>query len=154
MKTNATRVLEKLNIPFSVSEYKYDDNHIDALSVAKEIGVSPDIIYKTICMLSSSNKLYVFVTPSEFTISLKKARELTGEKDIALLKHDLLQKYTGYIKGGCSPLAMIKPYPTFIENLALLEDKIYISAGLRGAQIIIAPCDLQRATCATFADFT
>lgn len=154
MKTNATRVLEKLNIPFNVSEYEYDDEHIDAASVAKAIGVSSERIYKTICMLSSSNKLYVFVTPSEFTVSLKKARELTGEKEITLLKHDLLKKYTGYIKGGCSPIAMIKPYPTYIEALSQLEDTIYISAGVRGGQIIIAPCDLQRATNAEFADFT
>ena len=105
-------------------------------------------------MKGASNQLYVFVTPAEFTISLKKARSLTGEKEIELLKTDQLLKYTGYIRGGCSPLGMIRQYPTFIEALAELEDYIHVSAGKRGLQLKLTPADLQRATGAVFADFT
>ena len=112
------------------------------------------MVYKTIVMKGSSNNLYVFVTPAEFTISLKKARALTGEKEIELLKLDQLLKYTGYIRGGCSPLGMIKQYPTYIEALAELEEYIYVSAGKRGVQLKLTPADLQKATGAEFADFT
>ena len=85
---------------------------------------------------------------------MKKAHSITGEKELEHLKLDLLQKYTGYIRGGCSPLGMIHTYPTYIDELAELEDFIYVSAGLRGYQIKIKPEDLQRAAKAEFVDFT
>ena len=154
IKTNAMRLLEQKKISFEVVEYEFDEEHLDAVHASMSAGLNPEMVYKTIVMKGSSNNLYVFVTPAEFTISLKKARSLTGEKEIELLKLDQLLKNTGYIRGGCSPLGMIKQYPTFIESLAELEDYIYVSAGKRGLQIKITPADLQRATGAVFADFT
>ena len=85
---------------------------------------------------------------------MKKVREITGSKDIDLLKMDDLLKTTGYIRGGCSPLGMIRKYPTFIEETAQIEDYIYVSAGQRGLQLKLKPDDLVRAADARYADFT
>ena len=153
-KTNAMRLLEQKGIAYETVEYEVDEDHLDAVHASQSAGLDPETVYKTIVMKGASNQLYVFVTPAEFTISLKKARALTGEKDLELLKTDLLLKYTGYIRGGCSPLGMIRQYPTFIEALAELEDYIHVSAGKRGLQLKLTPADLQRATGAVFADFT
>lgn len=154
VKTNAMRLLEQKKISYEVIEYEFDEDHLDAIHASKSAGLNPEMVYKTIVMKGSSNNLYVFVTPAEFTISLKKARALTGEKEIELLKLDQLLKYTGYIRGGCSPIGMIKQYPTYIEALAELEEYIYVSAGKRGVQLKLTPADLQKATGAEFADFT
>lgn len=154
VKTNAMRLLEQKNISYEVIEYEFDEDHLDAIHASKSAGLNPEMVYKTIVMKGSSNNLYVFVTPAEFTISLKKARALTGEKEIELLKLDQLLKYTGYIRGGCSPIGMIKQYPTYIEALAELEEYIFVSAGKRGLQLKLTPADLQKATGAEFADFT
>ena len=153
-KTNAMRLLEQKGIAYETVEYEVDEDHLDAVHSSQSAGLDPETVYKTIVMKGASNQLYVFVTPAEFTISLKKARALTGEKELELLKTDLLLKYTGYIRGGCSPLGMIRQYPTFIEALAELEDYIHVSAGKRGLQLKLTPADLQRATGAVFADFT
>lgn len=153
-KTNAMRLLEQKGIAYETVEYEVDEDHLDAVHASQSAGLNPETVYKTIVMKGASNQLYVFVTPAEFTISLKKARALTGEKELELLKTDLLLKYTGYIRGGCSPLGMIRQYPTFIEALAELEDYIHVSAGKRGLQLKLTPADLQRATGAVFADFT
>lgn len=154
VKTNAMRLLEQKKISYEVIEYEFDEDHLDAIHASKSAGLNLEMVYKTIVMKGSSNNLYVFVTPAEFTISLKKARALTGEKEIELLKLDQLLKYTGYIRGGCSPIGMIKQYPTYIEALAELEEYIFVSAGKRGLQLKLTPADLQKATGAEFADFT
>ena len=153
-KTNAMRLLEQKGIAYETVEYEVDEDHLDAVHASQSAGLDPETVYKTIVMKGASNQLYVFVTPAEFHISLKKPRSLTGEKEIELLKTDQLLKYTGYIRGGCSPLGMIRQYPTFIEALAELEDYIHVSAGKRGLQLKLTPADLQRATGAVFADFT
>ena len=153
-KTNAMRILDQKGIEYSVVEYDVDVEHLDAITASREAGIDPEFVYKTIVMTSSSGQLYVFVTPALFSVSLKKAKELTKEKNLELLKQDLLLKYTGYIRGGCSPLGMIRKYPVYIEELAQLEDYIYVSAGLRGCQIRIRPQDLCTACEAGFASFT
>ena len=153
-KTNAMRLLEQLGISYEVVTYEVDEEHLDAVHASEAANLPLEQVYKTIVLKGASGNLYVFVTPAEFSISMKKARSITGEKELELLKLDLLQKYTGYIRGGCSPLGMIHTYPTYIDELAELEDFIYVSAGLRGYQIKIKPEDLQRAAKAEFVDFT
>ena len=103
--------------------------------------------------MNSDKELFVFCLPAEFSVSLKKARAVTNSKDIDLLPLSELQKYTGYIRGGCSPLGMKKHYPTFISELAELEETIYVSAGQRGMQLSLKPDDLLKATNGTYADF-
>lgn len=154
IKTNAMRILDAKGIEYSVHSYEYDEEHLDAIHAANSAGLELEKVFKTIVMKNSDNMLFVFCLPAEFEISMKKARALTGSKDIELLKMSELQKYTGYIRGGCSPLGMIRKYPTFIEETALLEDRIYVSAGQRGLQLEVDPNDLARAVDGTFADFS
>ena len=154
VKTNAMRILESLSIPYSIHTYEWDEEHLDAIHLAKSAGLELEKVFKTIVMQNNLNQLFVFCLPAEFEISTKKARELTQSKDIELLKLSELQKHTGYIRGGCSPLGMIRKYPTFIEETAQLEDRIYVSGGQRGIQIEIDPNDLIKATGGVFADFS
>ena len=153
IKTNAMRILDSLSIEYEVHKYQWDEEHLDAVHAADSIGLDTERVFKTIVMKNNENRLFVFCLPSDFSISLKKARALTGSKDIDLLPMSELRKYTGYIRGGCSPLGMIRKYPTFIEETALLEDTIFVSAGERGYQICLKPEDLKVAAEATFADF-
>lgn len=152
-KTNAMRILDSMKIPYDVKVYEYDVNNLDAMHLSLSAGLNPDEVFKTIVMITNTNALYVFVTPAEAEISLKKARNLTGAKEITLLKTDLLLKYTGYIRGGCSPIGMIRKYPTFIEETAFLSEKVYVSAGVRGKMIRLSPEDLTRASGAETAEF-
>lgn len=154
MKTNAMRILESLGIGYSVHTYSFDEEHLDAIHAAESAGLPLERVYKTIVMQNSSRETFVFCLPAEAEISLKKARALTGSKEIDLIKLADLQKITGYIRGGCSPLGMKRKFPTFIEELATLESTIFISAGQRGMQLEVSPEDLAKAADATFADFT
>lgn len=148
------RILEAMGIPYEVKTYEWDDEHLDAVHASEAAGLDPEQVFKTIVLKNIQNEIYVFCLPAQFEISLKKARTVTGSKDIDLIKMMELQPLTGYVRGGCSPLGMKKHYPTYIEELALLQDHIYVSAGQRGIQLKVAPQDLAKAADAQFADFT
>ncbi len=154
MKTNAMRILDALKIEYSVLEYEWDEDHLDAIHLAATAGIDYEHVFKTIVMRTNDRRLFVFCLPADFSISLKKARALTGAKEIDLLPMNELQKNTGYIRGGCSPLGMIRKYPTFIEETAELEDYICVSAGVRGCMLRLKPEDLAKALEAPFADFS
>lgn len=154
IKTNAMRILEKNGISYTTVTYNVDEKHLDAVHIATAVGLDLEKVFKTIVMVNQSKELFVFCLPAQLDISLKKARDLTGSKSIDLLELNLLQKYTGYIRGGCSPLGMIHNYPTFIEELATIEDFIYVSGGLRGLQVCLSPEDLRKCCNGTFASFT
>lgn len=153
-KTNAMRILEGQSIEYEVLSYDWDEEHLDAVHASSTSGIPAEQVFKTIVMQNSDNEVFVFCLPAEFSISLKKARALTGSKEIDLIKTDNLLSLTGYVRGGCSPLGMRKHFPTFVEELSLLQEHIYVSAGLRGFQIKITPDDLVKATGGLFADFT
>lgn len=152
-KTNAMRILEQLNIEYETKNYEVDENNLDAIHAAGSAGLELECVYKTIVMQASDNSVFVFCLAAEESISLKKARAITGSKDIDLIKMDVLQKTTGYIRGGCSPLGMKKNFPTYISEMAQIEDYIYVSAGVRGVQLKIKPDDLLKAANATYEDF-
>ncbi len=153
-KTNAMRILESLGIEYEVHSYDWDEEHLDAVHASASAGLPSEQVFKTIVMQNSDNEVFVFCLPAEFSVSLKKARALTGSKDIDLIKMENLLGLTGYIRGGCSPLGMKRHFPTFVEELALLQDHIYVSAGVRGFQLKVRPTDLVKAAEASFADFT
>lgn len=153
-KTNAMRILEALAIEYEVHTYEWDEEHLDAMHASFSSGLPSEQVYKTIVMQNSDQEVFVFCLASDFSVSMKKARALTGSKSIDLIKMDSLRSITGYMRGGCSPLGMKKQFPTFVEELALLEEHIYISAGLRGLELKIRPVDLVEAAGASFADFT
>ena len=106
-KTNAMRILETAGVPYSSAEYAWDEAHLDAVSAAQKLNIEPDMLFKTIVMISEDNEVFVFCVPAPSEVSLKKVRDITGKK-ITPLKLDALQKTTGYIRGGCSPLGMKK----------------------------------------------
>jgi Cys-tRNA(Pro)/Cys-tRNA(Cys) deacylase len=151
-KTNAIRILESQNIAHVVTEYKSDDEEIDAVSVANKMGVEPETVFKTLVARNEKNELCVFVIPGNFELNLKKAASASSNKKIEMIKVKELQPLTGYIRGGCSPVGMKKLFPTFIDETAQLQDKIFVSAGIRGMQINLNPNDLARVIDAKFAD--
>ncbi len=152
-KTNAMRILEKENIPYSIKTYEVDENNLDAIHVAKNANINIDLVYKTIVMINEKKEVFVFCLPAEFDVSLKKAKKITNSNKIELLKLNDLKNITGYIRGGCSPIGMKKQYTTYLSDIAQLEESIYISAGVRGMQLIINPDDLIKCISATYEDF-
>ncbi len=152
MKTNAVRILESHNILHSTIEYEFNEDEIDAVSVAKKVGVDADTVFKTLVARNEKNDLCVFVIPAVFELNLKKAAAASSGKKIEMIKMKELQPLTGYIRGGCSPIGMKKLFPTFIDETAQLYDQIYVSAGIRGMQLKISPTDLAGIINAEFAD--
>ena len=122
------RILEAAGVPYSSVEYAWDEAHLDAVSAARKLNIDPDMLFKTIVMISEDNEVFVFCVPAPSEVSLKKVRNITGKK-ITPLKLESLQKTTGYVRGGCSPLGMKKHFSTFIDETAQLYDRIYVSAG-------------------------
>lgn len=151
-KTNAIRILESLGINFNSASYEFNDNDIDAESVAIKLGLNPENVFKTLVTVGSDKRNYVFVIPGNYELDLKKAASASGIKKIELIKMKDLLSLTGYIRGGCSPIGMKKLFPTFIDESAQLFDRIYVSAGVRGMQISLSPTDLAKIVKAEFCD--
>lgn len=151
-KTNASRILDSLGIPYELEIYDVDQEHQSAVEVAEAIGVAPERIYKTLVLKGQKDPFIVAVIPGNAHLNLKKIAKASGNKNCEMLPMRDLQSVTGYIRGGCSPIGMKKPFPTYIEELATIEKSIVISAGKRGLQIIINPNDLVRALNAVLAD--
>jgi Cys-tRNA(Pro)/Cys-tRNA(Cys) deacylase len=139
IKTNAMRILDKMKVEYKVITYDVKDNKIDGVSVSKKIGRDEKYVYKTIVTMGISKSIYIFLIPVREEIDFKKASKITNEKTIEMLDLSELQKYTGYIRGGCSPLGMKKQYKTFIHDSALELQTIIVSAGKIGFQIEINP---------------
>ena len=152
MKTNAIRILEYQSVEHSTIEYKPNEEEIDAISVAKKINAEPEIVFKTLVAKNEKNELLVFIIPGTFELNLKKAAFSSNNKKIEMIKVKELQPLTGYIRGGCSPIGMKKLYPSFIDETAQLNKKIFVSAGVSGMQIKISPADLAGVINAQFAD--
>ena len=137
IKTNAMRILDKRNAAYNIITYDVKDNNIDGISVAKKIGREEKYVYKTLVTHGISKDIYIIVIPVIEEIDFKKAAKVTNEKRVEMLDLLDLQKYTGYIRGGCSPIGMKKQYKTFIDKSALEIDKIIVSAGKIGFQVEI-----------------
>ncbi|HZG58915.1 MAG TPA: Cys-tRNA(Pro) deacylase [Anoxybacillus sp.] len=146
VKTNAMRVLDKNMIPYNVITYDSQDRKIDGISVAHKIGKDPQAVYKTLVAQGNSGNIYVFVIPVESELDLKKAAQATGEKNVALVPMKDIQKLTGYIRGGCSPIGMKKLYPTFIDSSASQFEHIIVSGGKIGVLIELSVEALQSVT--------
>lgn len=151
-KTNAVRLLETAHIPFATREYEYDENDLAAQHVAEALGQDINRVFKTLVLRGERTGLFVCVVPGNCEVNLKKAAAAAGDKKAEMIAMKELLPLTGYIRGGCSPVGMKKPYPTFFHTTALDFDKIYVSAGMRGLQLEIAPHDLIDFTGATVTD--
>lgn len=156
MKTNAMRILEQNKIPFEVSEYDDDGEHVlekgAAVRMAEKIGVDPGMVFKTIVMRTDTKEICVFCQSAVSEINLKKARAAAGCKEINPVKPEELLGLTGYIRGGCTPVGMKRKFRTFIDETVILYDKVCISGGQRGIQIKLAPADLIKVTDAVVVD--
>ncbi len=141
-KTNAARLLDAAKIEYELIPYEYTEEDLSAQHVAAELGEDIETVFKTLVLRGDRNGIFVCVIPGDFEVDLKLAARISGNKSCEMVHVKELLSLTGYIRGGCSPIGMKKAYPTFIHESALLYDHIYISAGVRGLQIKIAPQDL------------
>lgn len=151
-KTNAARLLDKLNINYEQTSYGDDDAFLSGVEVAELLGESADVVYKTLVTKSPSGNIYVAVIPSDDELDLKKLAKVANEKKVEMISPSDILKITGYIKGGCSPIGMKKSYPTFIHEEANNKTYIYCSAGKRGLQLKLEPGDLAKAASALLVD--
>lgn len=145
IKTNAMRILDQMKIGYCEYTYSKDDDKIDGLSVSEKIGKDPKYVFKTLVAEGHSKEIYVFIVPVAEELDLKKAAKATGEKSIHMVHVKDIQKITGYIRGGCSPIGMKKRYKSFIDSAVNEIDKIIVSAGKIGIQIELATDDLVKA---------
>jgi Cys-tRNA(Pro)/Cys-tRNA(Cys) deacylase len=150
-KTNAMRILDKQKIPYKLNQYQCDE-FIDGVHIADKLGQSYDISFKTIVTIGKSNSYYVFALPVDKEIDLKKAARIVAEKNLELLPVKDINKVTGYIRGGCTPIGMKKQFPTVIHESARELDEMIVSGGRLGEQIMLAPGDLIKATGGVYGD--
>lgn len=151
-KTNAMRILDAKKIEYEMHTYENKDGKIDGVSVAEKIGRDPEVVFKTLVSQGASKQIYVFVIPVQAELDLKKAAKAAGEKKVEMIAVKDIQKHTGYIRGGCSPVGMKKLYPTFIHHSAAALEKMIVSGGKIGMQIEIQPGELQKVTNAVMTD--
>ena len=150
-KTNVMRILDQKKIKYT--PYEYNADIVDGVSIATALNEPIERVFKTLVTVSNSGTNFVFCVPVAETLDLKKAAKVVNAKSISMIKQKDLLPLTGYIHGGCSPVGMKKPFPTFIDETALLTDSFYCSAGRVGAQIGVAAESLARYIGAEFADF-
>ena len=150
-KTNVMRMLDKEKVPYTPHTYDHGDGAIDGASVAAKMGQDPARVFKTLVTQGAGKSYFVFVVPVLAELDLKKAAKSVGEKSVAMIHVADINKVTGYVRGGCSPVGMKKQYTTVFDESVLAQEKVYVSGGRIGTQVCCAPADLIRAARATTA---
>ena len=154
MKTNGARFLESLGVSFELREYEVDPEDLSATTVARKIGMPPEQVFKTL-LTSGGTGVYVFaVIPGDAELDFKKLARAAGLRKAEMAPLKEVQPLTGYIRGGVTVFGAKKAYPVFVDETAILFDKISVSAGTRGTQLILTPEDYLRAAAAQTADLT
>lgn len=151
-KTNAARILDSKSIEYELAEYEVDVSDLSAVTLAKKIGQDVEQIFKTLVLRGDKTGVFVCVIPGNAEVALKKAAKISGNKNCAMVQQKELLPLTGYIRGGCSPIGMKKPYPTYIHETCQLFGHIFVSAGQRGIQFKINPDDLIKVSSAEVCD--
>ena len=141
-KTNAARLLDRAKIAYELIPYQVDENDLAATHVAAQLGEDIACVFKTLVLKGDRSGYFVCVVPGDHEVDLKAAAKVSGNKKCDLIPMKELLGVTGYIRGGCSPIGMKKPFPTYLHITAAEHPHIYISAGVRGLQIKIASSDL------------
>ena len=152
IKTNAMRLLENAGIPFDTGEYEVDESDLSGVHAAETLGLDPDCMFKTLVCRDDRGGYQVFCIPVAYELDLKKCAAAAGVKRCEMIHVKELLPLTGYIRGGCSPVGMKKKFPTCFDETALLCEKIYVSAGQRGLQLIVNPEALCSFVDGKFAD--
>jgi Cys-tRNA(Pro)/Cys-tRNA(Cys) deacylase len=154
VKTNGARFLESLDIRFELQEYEVDPEDLSAITVAKKIGMPPEQVFKTL-LITGGPGVYVFaVIPGDAELDFKKLARVAGLRKAEMVPLKDVQPLTGYIRGGVTVFGAKKAYPVFVDETVILFDRISVSAGARGTQLILAPDDYLRAAEAQTADLT
>ena len=151
VKTNVLRHLDAAKIPYETREYDVSDENFDGKLVAAKVDLPAEMVYKTLVLTGDKLKYLVCVIPVEMELDLKAVARATGNKSVAMLPQKELLPLTGYLRGGCSPIGMKKAFPTFLQEDAQLLERISVSAGVRGCQVILAVDALVACTGAQFA---
>ena len=141
-KTNAARLLDKAGISYELIPYEVDTENLAATHVAEQLGEDIERVFKTLVLRGDRNGIFVCVVPGDMEVDLKAAAKISGNKSAEMIAMKELLPTTGYIRGGCSPIGMKKHFPTYIHATAVDFDFIYVSAGVRGIQVKIAPQSL------------
>jgi Cys-tRNA(Pro)/Cys-tRNA(Cys) deacylase len=150
-KTNAARLLDQLGISYEIREYEVDPEDLSAGNVAKKIGLPLEQTFKTLVARGDRQGVCFAVLPGNAELDLKALAAASGDKKIELVALKEVQPLTGYLRGGVTALAAKKEYPVFVDETIELWDRVSISAGIRGAQLLIAPADYLKATSARTA---
>ena len=153
-KTNAARLLDAASIEYELVPYEVDEVDLGAQHVADQLGEDIDQVFKTLVLEGDKTGHLVCVIPGAEEVDLKKAARASGNKKVDLIHMKDLLPTTGYIRGGCSPVGMKKPFPTYIDETCILYDYIYVSAGVRGLQFKINPQTLAEFVGAEIVDLT
>ena len=141
-KTNAARLLDKAGIVYQLVPYEVDENDLAAGHIAAQLGEPVGQVFKTLVLSGDRTGYFVCVVPGDSEVDLKAAAKVSGNKKCDLIPMKELLGVTGYIRGGCSPVGMKKPFPTYFHSTALDYDMIYVSAGVRGLQFKVSPTAL------------
>ncbi len=136
-KTNAMRQLDKAGVEYEQIEYEVDENDLSGMHIAEQIGIDPNLMFKTLVAKGEKNGPLVFCIPVNAELDLKKCAKAACDKRVELIAVKELLGLTGYIRGGCSPIGMKKKFPTYVDETAILFDKITVSAGVRGCQLML-----------------
>lgn len=152
MKTIAARMLDQLKIVYELRAYDVSEDELDAITVARKVNMPPEATFKTLVARGDKSGIVMACIPGNAELDLKKFAAATGNKKVELVAVKEIQSLTGYIRGGVSPLGSKKKYPFYLDHSSLDHERISVSAGQRGLQMILAPQDLQRAAAATLAD--
>jgi len=152
MKTNAVRALERLGIAYETRSYEVDPEHLDAETVAAKIDMPAEQVFKTLVARGDRNGVCLAVIPGSTQLNPKALAKLSGDSRIEMVPLKEVQDLTGYIRGGVTALACKKDYPVYADETIELYDRIAISAGMRGMQIVLSPTDYIRAVSATLGD--
>lgn len=153
-KTNAMRLLDNAKISYDVVEYEVDESDLSGVHAASMINADPDSMFKTLVCRDDRGGYEVFCIPVAYELDLKKCAVAAGVKRVEMIHVKELLPLTGYIRGGCSPVGMKKKFPTFIDETAVLWDRIYVSAGMRGVQLFVSPDELKEYVGAGYAALT
>lgn len=151
-KTNAVRLVEQAGIPCQEAFYEFDENDLNGMHAAEALNYPPEQVFKTLVARGERTGINVFCIPVCCELDLKKAAKAAGDKNMELVAVKELLQLTGYIRGGCSPVGMKKKYPTYLDETCILWEKIVVSAGARGHQMILNPQSLAQLISAELVD--
>ncbi len=146
MKTNAVRILDALGVAYELRDYEPGDEHLSAEEVARRVALPAEQVFKTLVVRGDRHGVALAVIAATSELDPKALAKLTGDRKIEPVPLKEVTPLTGYVRGGVTALACKKEYPVWVDEMMTLHDRVAVSAGVRGTQIVVAPADYLRAT--------